>query len=158
MTRFLLAIDPGLATGWAVFALGEGPGPEHLLGCGLTSIDKIGNDPFGGYDDGITKAIIESPKIYPGGRTKNPNDVLKVARNAGEWAGKFLCEGIPVEYVEPAQWKGGQTPKDIQHARDWAKLSCEEQEIVNAAGKGMPVSKRHNMLDAISIGLSRVKR
>lgn len=144
----LLAIDPGTVTGWALFT-----SAKRLLACGL-------NDPSAcrwHVPSAFSKVVIERPKIYPGGRTKNPNDVLSVAINAGEWAGRYKHQGCEIEYVEPSGWKG-QTPKEIQHRRDWARLSLEEQDVVSAAGKSMPASKRHNMLDAVGIGLWAVRK
>jgi hypothetical protein len=143
----LLAIDPGTVTGWALFS------SNKLLACGL-------NDPSAcrwHVPSAFSKVVIERPKIYPGGRTKNPNDVLSVAVNAGEWGGRYKQQGCEVQYVEPSGWKG-QTPKEIQHRRDWARLSAEEQAVVSAAGKTMPASKRHNMLDAVGIGLWAVRK
>jgi hypothetical protein len=143
----LLAIDPGQTSGWALYS------NRKLLACGL-------GDPSTcrwHVPSAFSKVVIEKPRIYPGGRTKNPNDVLSVAVNAGEWGGRYAQQGCAIEYVEPSKWKG-QTKKEIQHARDWAKLSVEEQDVVTAAGKGMAASKRHNMLDGIGIGLWAVGR
>lgn len=144
----LLAIDPGQTSGWALFT-----SARRLLACGLNDPTKCRWH----VPTAFSKVVIERPRIYPGGRTKNPNDVLSVAINAGEWGGRYAFQGCEIEYVEPSKWKG-QTKKEIQHARDWAKLGAEEQDIVTAAGKGMPASKRHNMLDACGIGLWAVGR
>lgn len=140
-----LAIDPGTTTGWALFTSGD----RRLAMCGLNQPEEPAP---------ITSVTIERPRIYPHGRTKNPNDVLSVAINAGEWAGRYKALGVPVvRYVEPATWKG-QVPKDVHHARIWSRLSANEQEIVSVCGRGMPPSKRHNMLDAVGLGLWAVGR
>lgn len=145
----LLAIDPGQTSGWALFT----PKGGLLLGCGLGSPEK-----FRWYvASALSKVVIEKPVIYPGGRTKNPNDVLSVAVNAGEWGGRYLQQGTTVEYVTPAGWKG-QTPKDVSHARIYGKLTDEEKAVLDTAGGGLAASKRHNMLDAVGIGLWAVKR
>ncbi len=144
----LLAIDPGVTTGWALYSNGN-----QLLGCGLDDPQQC----RWLVVSALSRVVIEQPRIYPGGRTKSPNDVLSVAVNAGEWAGRFKQQGCAIEYVTPSTWKG-QVKKDISHARIWAKLWVGEQQIVDAAGKGMPASKRHNMLDAVGIGLWAVDR
>ncbi len=150
----LLAIDPGQTSGWALFASAlSGFTSPRLLACGL-------NDPSTcrwHVPSALSRVVVERPRIYPGGRTKNPNDVLSVALNAGEWGGRYKQQGCSVEYVEPSGWKG-QTKKEIQHARDWARLLEDEQTLVSQSLKGIPASKRHNALDAIGIGLWAVGR
>lgn len=141
----LLAIDPGTDTGWAVF-----DSARRLKACGL------GDPRDCHWTDLAKRVVIEQPKIYPNGGTKNPNDVLKLAVKAGEWSGYFgrIAE---VQYVVPQDWKG-KVPKAIQNARDWDRLAPEEKAIVDAAARGMAASKRHNMLDAVGIGLWGVGR
>lgn len=159
----LLSIDPGTVSGWALFAdPDQNSGQGRLLSTGLC-LDHIPQQ--------VTRVVIERPVIYPGGRTKNPNDVLLVAVAAGEWGGLARARGIPYEYVEPARWKG-QVDKDIQHARDWACMLDVEREVAIGAGRliapkakalSFPCKlttsdKRHNMLDAIGIGLFALGR
>jgi hypothetical protein len=107
----------------------------------------------------ITRVVIERPMIYPGGRQKaRPADIIALAVRAGEWGGKVAAfTGSVPEYVEPARWKG-QVPKDIHHARILAKLSPEEQAVLTSAGNGVAPSKRHNIVDAVGIGLFAVGR
>ncbi len=146
----LLAIDPGADTGWALF-----DSCRRLHACGLGDPDPV---PMGGLD----RVLIECPKLRPRGE-KNPNAILLVARNAGEWGGKYAECTEKVEYLTPNEWKGS-TPKDISNARTWAKLDDKEKAIVDAAFKahpgrdGMAPSKRHNVLDALGIGLHGVGR
>ena len=106
--------------------------------------------------------------IYPRGQTKNPNDVVELALNAGEWGGLYR-QWADVEYVFPFQWKGS-VPKSIHHTRVLAKLSEAERAVADQAisrGRSgvskslatpVPASKRHNVLDAIGLGLFRVGR
>ncbi len=140
----LLAIDPGADTGWALF-----DSARRLKACGLGTPDPV---PMGSLD----AVLIECPRLRPKGE-KNPNAILLLARNAGEWGGRYESYCEKVAYLTPNEWKGS-TPKDIQHARDSSKLDAIEQLIVAKAGKGMAPSKRHNMLDAIGIGLHGVGR
>lgn len=143
----LLAIDPGADTGWAAF-----DSCRRLTACGLG--DPVIEAPP------ATRVLIECPKLRPRGE-KNPNAILLVARQAGEYAGAY--RSAEVTYLTPNDWKGS-TPKDISNARTWAKLDPLEQAICDrmfaaAPGRnGMAPSKRHNVLDAIGIGLHGVGR
>ncbi len=146
----LLAIDPGADTGWALF-----DSARRLTACGLGSPVLPGRL--------IEDVLIECPKLRPRGE-KNPNAILLVARNAGEWAGRLEGQTAGrIRYVTPNDWKGS-TSKDISHARLWAKLDPKEQAIVDKAfaeapgRNGLAPSKRHNVLDAIGIGLYGVGR
>ncbi len=144
----LLAIDPGADTGWALF-----DSARRLQACGLGT-------PEPQLPGALEEVIIECPRLRPRGE-KNPNAILLVARNAGEWAGRYADS--PVRYVTPNDWKGN-TPKNVSHCRLWSKLDVKEQRVVDAAFKahkgraGMAPSKRHNVLDAIGIGLFGVGR
>lgn len=146
----LLAIDPGVDTGWATFN-----GERRLTGCGLS---RAGANPP--PLEGLSRVTIECPALRPRGE-KNPNAILKVARSAGEWAGR--CYPAEVVYVTPNQWKGT-LPKSVSHARMWAKLDEKEKSIVDKAFKqapgrnGLAPGLRHNVLDAIGIGLFSVGR
>lgn len=141
-----LTIDPGDVTGWAKWRATRG---GELIDCGLWYTAGGGvhtSDPH--------EVWIESPTIYPRSPVP-PADVVTLARTAGEWGGRFLASGVPRErlhYVEPRTWKG-QVPKEIHHARMWAQLSPIEQGIVDRACRGVAPSARHNVLDAVALGL-----
>lgn len=143
----LLAVDPGADAGWAHFD----PEQRRLVACGL-------NEQF--MTAHVARVVIERPMIYPGGRQKaRPADIIKLATRAGEWGGLGRAFfGVEPEYVEPAKWKGGSVPKSIHHARIWAVLSVDEQTVVSKAAAGIAPSKRHNLMDAIGIGLYAVGR
>jgi hypothetical protein len=137
----LLAIDPGAAAGWALF---EG---KRLAACGL---DIFTHCPL------VDRVVIERPHSA---KTKAPvRDVITLAIRAGEWGGRLReLLGVEPEYVEPATWKGS-TPKDISHARTWAKLSPDERVVLAKAGEGVAPSKRHNVVDAVGLALWAVGR
>jgi hypothetical protein len=94
---------------------------------------------------------IESQVIYPHSKA-DPNDILTLAREAGRVAGSCAAAGATVRWVKPAEWKG-QLPKDVCHRRVRALLTDEERAILTRDCRGMPASKRHNVLDAVGIGL-----
>jgi hypothetical protein len=161
----LLAIDPGTDTGWALFSDSSDRDDRYrLIACGLG--DPRLSDRHRIAD--ITRVVIERPMIYPRGQTKNPNDVLSVAVNAGEWGGLYR-QWATIEYVLPFQWKGS-VPKAIHHERVLAKLSDAERAVVDQAmargrsdasqaqAKRVARGKRHNVLDAVGLGLFGVGR
>ncbi len=135
-----VSIDPGLTTGWALWAPG-------LVACGL-------GDPRSSklhMASNLTGLWVESQVIYPRSKVP-PNDIVKLAHGAGRWCGIYEVLGVPWHLVEPAEWKG-QVPKPVHHARIWAKLSPEEQDVVGRCLKGVPAGQRHNALDAVGLGL-----
>lgn len=146
----ILTLDPGVDTGWSIFEEGK------LAACGL------GRPSLAEYGGPFAEVLIECEELRGRGE-KNPNAILKMARTAGEHAGYFADRAKVVRYVRVAEWKGS-TPKTICHARIWGRLDEWEKAIVDACfraakgRKGMPESKRHNVLDALGLGLWSVGR
>ena len=60
-------------------------------------------------------------------------------------------------HLKPAEWKG-QVTKEISASRTLRKLSDEELQIVTGGILKVPASLRHNVYDAIGIGLSYLER
>lgn len=136
---FNLAIDPGVDTGWALFEERDGA----LVRCG------VGDPPWTAH---LLGAVIEKPQVYRAAKSKgDPNDLITLAIRVGRYVEKLAMRGIACNLVTPVEWKG-QVPKEIHHRRVLGVLSLNETEIVQSAYKGMPVSIRHNMLDAIGLG------
>lgn len=137
----LLTIDPGLDLGWAVWN-------DELRACGLgpPDLDRLS----------VSRAWIEKPVVYPRSPVP-PNDIVKLALVAGYWRGVLTVDGVDVNYVEPNDWKGS-VPKPIHEARIWARLSPAEQAVADQGCKGVAPKKRHNVLDAIGLGLWVLKR
>ncbi len=141
----LLAIDPGRDTGFAWFT---GPTLE-LAQCGV-------GDPRA---ENLTasKVILERPQYYPGNGKGDPNDLITLAIQVGEYLEFYSRRGAAVYMVLPRVWKG-QVPKQIHHARLFSALSPREQNIVSICGAAVPASKRHNMMDAVGLGLWKLDR
>lgn len=133
----LLAIDPGTDTGWAVFS------GKVLADCGLGTPPAEYARP--------DRVLIEVPKFRPS--DPNPQSLIVLAVKAGEHGGRYAKP----EYLIPNDWKGS-TPKPISHARIWGVLDPAEQGIVDRKLRGVAAGKRHNVLDAIGIGLHGVGR
>jgi len=126
---YLLAIDPGAHTGWALF------NSTSLLACG------IGEPPT----ERASRVVIELPQVYPQ-QPVPPNDLITLAFLAGRYAGRAM--GV-VATVFPHQWKGN-LPKDARAARVRAQMSPGEQKLVD--GCGVPKKQMHNVMDAVGIG------
>lgn len=139
----LLAIDPGADSGWAIFR------DDALTDCGLGGVEYAAPGPL------VNQVVIEHPVIYPGGRSANPNDIVKVAISAGEWAGRYFP--CPVRYVKPRDWKGT-IDADVCNKRVLAALSAEEGRVYARASEKVPARKRHNVIDAIGLGLFQLGR
>jgi hypothetical protein len=132
-----LAIDPGTSTGWALFDSHGIAGKGELVACG-------GGCPL--FD--VRRVVIELPQSYPS-HPVPPNDLITLAFLAGRYAGR-VPEGTEVQTVFPHEWKGN-LPKDVCAARVRARLSKEELALVKACD--VPEKQKHNVLDAIGIGL-----
>ncbi len=164
ISLMLLAIDPGTHSGWALFDC------LRLTACGLggESLRRVPSL------EGLTDVLIECPRLRPFGE-KNPNSILLVARNAGEWSGRLEAEGVEVRYLLPNDWKGS-VKKEISHRRILEKLTLDEIEVLVLGCKGLSprsvellegirsesglsaADKRANILDAIGLGLFGVGR
>lgn len=93
------------------------------------------------------KAIIEIPRINQ--NTPNTEAIIKLSLACGAYTSILQAAGFEVEWVEPKTWKG-QVPKDIMCKRIIAKLSQLEYSNIKKP-------KDHNVIDAIGIGLWKVK-
>jgi hypothetical protein len=139
----LLAIDPGKCAGWALFWTG------WLWQCGTTNVaqDIL---PW----NVITEAVCELPQVYRAAQSKgDPNDLIKVAVGVGRWQERAESRNIPWKTYLPNEWKG-QAPKDVHHNRAMRQLSEEESRRI----PDMAVSLRHNMMDAVALGLFHLGR
>lgn len=151
----LLAIDPGEDTGWALFG-----DDATLIACGL------GDPP---ETPAPSLVLVETPKARP--RDPNPQSLIVLARRAGFWLGVFRA--ADASSLTPNDWKGS-TPKDVSHRRIFAALAPSEIQAlvrgcVGVSPRLRPINesiadglsktdKRHNILDAIGIGLHGVGR
>lgn len=136
----LLAIDSGANLGWALF-LPSG----QLHSCGLRTLPA--------ELPPLKRVIIERPHA---GRTRaRARDILTLAIRAGEAGGvlRYLT-GVEPEYIEPQRWKG-QLPKKRCNDIVESKLTAAEKRILNDI---KPKGQKHNVLDAIGIGLFSVSR
>ena len=153
----ILSLDPSLTcSGWALFR------DDQLVKCGLVRttakqptgqrIGALAAELRAVVTDEIDFMVIEWPQIYKGAR-QNPNDLLYLAAVAGGAIAVF--PGAGCVFKTPREWKG-QTPKGVCNKRTTAALGPRELGVVNSVVA--PPSLRHNVLDAIGIGLVYLKR
>jgi hypothetical protein len=153
----LIAIDPGLnGCGFALFRAGlleraayvknverTGNKPQDMA-LGLTlyvSTYKLATD---------DKVVCELPQVYTQDKLKgDPNDLIYLALVVGALVFQFGAKTI-----KPREWKG-QLPKEVCNNRVRSKLSLYEIEAIDTR---VPASLRHNVLDAVGIGLHELGR
>ena len=102
----------------------------------------------------VASVVCELPQVYPHSKV-DPNDLVRLAVRVGEL--KALAEhmGATVTLVLPRQWKGS-VPKTIHGRRIQGQLSPWERGIYSAVP--CAASKRHNVLDAIGLGIWFLQR
>lgn len=96
--------------------------------------------------------IIEHPRAYPGMPKTDPNDLLDVC-GVGAACAAVLQNYTRLESVFPFEWKGN-VDKKAMTARIESKLTLHELEKIEPVGRAL----RHNVLDAIGIGLWKFGR
>lgn len=142
---FYLSVDPGLSTGWALWAR-DSKGGVHLAKCGADPTLRL----FATMMPSV--AVIERPKIYQARLMKgDPNDIVTLAIRVGRYIERLEQKDVQVLTVYPNEWKG-QLPKEVHHPRIFGKLNPAEQAVVSDAGQRMGVKARADMMDAIGIG------
>lgn len=147
----LISIDPGVCTGIAWWHIGG------LYGAGACTVDDVHLvEPYGLYYREDMSVVCELPQVYRNAQSKgDPNDLIKVAVEVGQWKERALRYGCPWTEVKPAYWKG-QVPKPVHHARILRTLNERERAYVE--GIKLPASKMHNVMDAIGLGLWKLGR
>lgn len=146
----IIAFDPGThAVAWA--ALEDGKLKRCGLERGKTPVELLDrlDARFGIAWAPGTRAIIEWPQVYRQRHWKgDPNDLVDLAAVAGVL--RHLCRRIDPKLVRPHEWKGS-VPKDVMNARVEKRL--DEAELLALHTANAPASLRHNIVDAIGLGL-----
>jgi len=96
-------------------------------------------------------SVCELMEWRPDDRRSNAQDLIRVATIGAAVAGMLSPEPA---FVTPNEWKG-QVPKEIMGSRILHSLQWDE---ANRAGKDIPTNLRHNVIDAVGIGLWAVGR
>ncbi len=139
MSRTLLAIDPGEKPGFAWFEDGV------LTACAFAMLDCEGPD----------ELAIEHPTIYPQSPVP-PNDIIELAITAGRQAERY-GNNAAITWYRPREWKGTR-PKNIVDAHIRAVMSQREINTLDKYCATIPKSYRHNVIEAVGIGLKHLRR
>lgn len=160
----LLTIDPGLrGCGVAIFdeETKELLRAAYVKGSAEGEMAEAWAEMAAAVDDWTNEAVkivIEFPKVRQRSsqraakRGTDPNDLLQLAAVVGAITSCVKSEGIPIVHL-PEEWKG-QVPKKIHNDRAEARLSDVERARLPKLAQNI----RHNMIDAIAIGLHEVGR
>jgi hypothetical protein len=133
----LLALDPGAHGGWAIYWDGQ------LRDAGLFRWPQERPvRPEGAF------VVCEQPSHA----AVDVRDVIQLSIRVGRIVEWYYCQGVKVDLVEPGQWKGS-TPKEIHHQRVARALRPRERERAEALALRVAASYRHNVWDAIGLGL-----
>jgi len=143
----MITIDPGACTGWALFT-----STGRLLVCGVH-----GDGEAVAWAEHITpgmRVLIERPDATRGAKQKaSPEDLAKLFMRVGAYLERAEACGGEVTLVRPHAWKGT-LAKEIHQPRIIAVLSLEERCLIPK----LPKTKKHNVIDAIGLGLWQVGR
>lgn len=144
--NYLIALDPGLSTGWCI------ADSSGIVECG------VGEQwPLTRYRNG--SGVIERPEIYnPQFMKGDPNDILTLAIRVGRYIERLDAQGIFCEEVLPKDWKG-QLSKTVHHNRAKRKLTIAERSIIDAADAKIGNAKvKLDLWDAVCLALWKTGR
>lgn len=151
------ALDPGLrAAGLAIFryqtlavgTLVRSPLDKIRDGEAWAAMGRAVAVELSGWT--IDHFVAEIPQVYRGFKA-DPDDLIQLAGVVGAVA---HVVGAPrVTCYRPRQWKKS-VPKDVFCARIESRLSLEEVSRIRAC----PASLRHNVIDAVGLGLVALGR
>lgn len=154
----LVVFDPGGKLGYAVFVHGR------LVACGHGKHRQHLAVPVWKYSKGGI-FLVERPKSYPGKKSKqDPNALMQTDFRAGELTQLYRMCGYEVEEVcPPNAWKGtiGKPEAGEQYEierRVLERLDEEELELLYQNSSAKSGKLDDNMIDAIGIGLWRLRR
>lgn len=151
--EILICFDPGSDCGYSVFI------KEILVACGYGKHAKFLSEPVweGDLKGGVF--LVERPKSYPGKRRLvNPNSLMQTEFRAAELTQLYRMQGMVCEEVSPPSvWKGN-LEHDLVEERMFECLLPEERSLIYQAKSARSKKLDHNMVDAVSIGLWRLRR
>lgn len=163
-----IAIDPGKGghnggLGWSAWE------KVDLLSAGLARVKgrlELGHRALelaSQIPSGAEEATVEQMFHYPTHGRRDTiqradrvaNDLLDLQAIGGIVAAK--CTTGAITYVTAHGWKG-EIPKDVVILRVWKLLTPEEKRTLEACLRGIPESLHHNVLEAVGLGLWRLRR
>lgn len=151
-----MSVDPGNDTGWAAWE------SSRLARCGLCHVPDYPELPFlTGLP--IDDLVIELPQYYGSNSQVDPNNLISLGYKVGAVIGVFVAyhsllgRKFTHAAIHSNEWKG-QVPKNIHHDRELSKLDAGEKTVLQAALGKVPKGKRHDVKDAVCLGLWWLKR
>jgi hypothetical protein len=132
--RTILSVDPGTAMGWAVFS-------PDLADCGLNDIPECYRP---------THLVVEMPFYRP--NTPDPQSIIKLAVKVGIILERY--KKVP-DILTPWPQTWGCASKQINEDKTWPVLTAAERAVLRAALAKVAPSARHNVIDAVALGLWR---
>lgn len=102
------------------------------------------------------EVVMEVPVVYPGSDT-NPNDLVDITAAGMGVAAQLSLPLTRIRQVKPAEWKG-QVPKKITQQRIERLLTQAERIRLGQCLSPVKSGLRHNLWDAVGIGLFALKR
>lgn len=140
----MISIDPGNEAGVAVFDDGVLVRAELVVEAVARKWKWEG--PFGHF------VVCEFPQVYSRSKVKS-SSLAPLMRTANYMVRQMRPDYA--QFVLPREWKG-QRPKEVDNQLTLRLLSDQERRILD--GVDVPAAKRHNVIDAIGIGLWALKR
>ena len=104
--------------------------------------------------DDCSRVVFESPVIYPKSKAP-PNDIMHLYGAVVAMAQVCAEYFVRAEFVEPRKWKGN-VPKAVFGERIESRLTPKEHQLAHL--ERFPKTKRHDVVDAIGIGLWWLRR
>ncbi len=163
----LIAIDPGKhGCGIAVFHDGHLVACDFIEGNRAEIVEKGHHVGFDHVHMHGVLVVLEKPVVYDRKNWEgDPNDLIEITLTGALLAAAVHIDGHKYEFeaVTPQQWKG-QTPKEIMNKRVWKFLHTDDASDHYELQRALDGRRRttggkwHNVLDAIGIGLWRLKR
>jgi hypothetical protein len=163
--RTRLIIDPSITSmGLAIFKEGE------LVRAGLVAPPKSAAHnrlawiacrtiAFAHGHAPIDAIYYEEPVLRGVGKGAKPADLFKLSQSVGAAVGGLAATVmdriVPLHAVPIAGAKGwkGQLPKNVTHEHMWRVLTEDEASTLRACELKFPKAQRHNIYDAVCIGL-----
>jgi hypothetical protein len=107
----------------------------------------------------ITEVYYEEPVLRTVGKGAKPTDLFKLSQSVGAAVGGIAVSTMrisaplyPVPIAGKKGWKG-QLPKNVTQEHMWRVLTEDEEDTLRACELKYPKAQRHNIYDAVCIGL-----
>lgn len=147
MKKIVYSFDPGVKV--LAHARFE---DRVLVHCAISRADSIEvmltkTHPFGSESPDV--CVVEKPQVYPQRHWRgDPNDLISIALVAGAVARAYGQKSLVL--VKPHDWKGTRD-KDADNDYTLKNLTEIERECIDRLE--LPKTLRHNVIDAVGLGL-----